>query len=315
MAEAQPACQHDGVVLWSRLRSDGLRSRRCRCQTCGVRYTMQIRETDPPPRPLRVRGGPRTSYTIEPATLGIKCRHRKGKKKPYGVCRNLCGKCYGKYVALVNPQLVAEKNRRHMESYYRNQEARRQAIRARYQRRPEWKRRDSRARAYGLTIYQYNQIAKEQEYGCAICGTVPKLRLNVDHCHQTKRVRGLLCWRCNRGLEHFRDDPRLFRVAAVYLESEFDGRQVVPERGVLGHLARKAKKAGGVLHVDGPTTPLVVMTPEAFRARHGPLPGDPGWLEVWSEMSGPLPPGCEGGGGLAEGADGLPTEVSEEAYP
>jgi hypothetical protein len=41
----------------------------------------------------------------------------------------------------------------------------------------------------------------EQGGVCAICGNPPKKRpLHIDHNHRTGRVRGLLCYRCNRAL-------------------------------------------------------------------------------------------------------------------
>lgn len=54
-------------------------------------------------------------------------------------------------------------------------------------------------RTYGITIEDYNRILKEQSGKCAVCGKPPKtMRLAVDHCHKTGKIRGLLCSYCNR---------------------------------------------------------------------------------------------------------------------
>ena len=54
-------------------------------------------------------------------------------------------------------------------------------------------------RKYGITAKEYEALFKRQGGVCAICGRPPKTRrLHVDHCHRTKVVRGLLCFRCNR---------------------------------------------------------------------------------------------------------------------
>ena len=51
---------------------------------------------------------------------------------------------------------------------------------------------------------------------CIICGIETKPV--VDHDHQTGKVRGGLCSNCNLGLGHFKDNPELLRLAALYLE-------------------------------------------------------------------------------------------------
>lgn len=60
---------------------------------------------------------------------------------------------------------------------------------------------------------------------CAICGKGETdtfkgktKRLSVDHDHATGDIRSLLCARCNRGIGMFLDEPRLLRLAAIYLE-------------------------------------------------------------------------------------------------
>ena len=50
---------------------------------------------------------------------------------------------------------------------------------------------------YGVDYQQYSLIWKSQDGKCAICHQVSSERLQVDHCHRTNRVRGLLCRTCN----------------------------------------------------------------------------------------------------------------------
>lgn len=77
-------------------------------------------------------------------------------------------------------------------------------------------------RQYGITPDQFNDMLKKQGGVCAICRQpCPRNpRLSVDHCHQTGRVRGLLCSHCNVGLGHFRHDHNRLRSAITYLTSD-----------------------------------------------------------------------------------------------
>lgn len=75
-------------------------------------------------------------------------------------------------------------------------------------------------RSYGITEEDYNRMFEEQKGCCAICNTHQskiKMRLCVDHCHKTTKVRKLLCPNCNRGLGMFQDNPKLLKKAAEYL--------------------------------------------------------------------------------------------------
>lgn len=60
---------------------------------------------------------------------------------------------------------------------------------------------------------------------CAICGGdgfvmkgCHKMKLVVDHCHETGVVRGLLCHNCNRGLGLFKDSETSLVEAIKYLK-------------------------------------------------------------------------------------------------
>ena len=73
-------------------------------------------------------------------------------------------------------------------------------------------------RTYGIDEVQYDELLDQQGGGCAICGSRPNgKRLAVDHCHDTGRVRGLLCSNCNLGLGNFQDSKGLLRKAYHYL--------------------------------------------------------------------------------------------------
>lgn len=76
-------------------------------------------------------------------------------------------------------------------------------------------------RKYGITLEQYEAMLKDQENACLICGRKnndDNRRLYVDHCHKTKKVRGLLCYRCNTGIGLFNDDSNLVAKAVYYLD-------------------------------------------------------------------------------------------------
>lgn len=80
--------------------------------------------------------------------------------------------------------------------------------------------RDRLHRKYRLTVEVFDAMVAAQNGVCAICSQpcATHSRLSVDHDHSTGLVRALLCRRCNSGLGHFGDNPRLLRLAADYLD-------------------------------------------------------------------------------------------------
>lgn len=77
-------------------------------------------------------------------------------------------------------------------------------------------------RNYGLPIEEYNRMLAEQNCQCKICGkqhdpTKKRGRLYVDHCHNSNKVRGLLCSRCNSMIAH--ESIFILEKAITYLKS------------------------------------------------------------------------------------------------
>jgi len=78
-------------------------------------------------------------------------------------------------------------------------------------------------RSYGITRTNYDYLLEVQNGVCAICGLkdgdkTRYQRLSVDHCHDTGRIRGLLCNNCNRCLGLAKDDAKLLGKMKQYLE-------------------------------------------------------------------------------------------------
>lgn len=71
---------------------------------------------------------------------------------------------------------------------------------------------------YGITLEQKQALFEKQGASCAICkSNSPVIRWHLDHCHRTKRVRGILCNNCNLMIGHAKDNPQTLIEAANYL--------------------------------------------------------------------------------------------------
>jgi len=77
---------------------------------------------------------------------------------------------------------------------------------------------------YGISLDKYNELFKNQNGLCAICGGIErvwcwgKLRpLAVDHNHETGEIRGLLCCNCNRALGLLGDNTKTIKNMLDYL--------------------------------------------------------------------------------------------------
>ena len=78
---------------------------------------------------------------------------------------------------------------------------------------------------YALTPTEYEELAKQQNFRCAICDIDvtdnirggKQVALSVDHKHSSGKIRALLCFNCNTGLGKFKDNPEVLEKAAEYL--------------------------------------------------------------------------------------------------
>ena len=55
---------------------------------------------------------------------------------------------------------------------------------------------------------------------CMICGSTETIC--IDHCHETGKVRGLLCRKCNTGIGMLGDTLVQLRLAVKYLENSLE---------------------------------------------------------------------------------------------
>jgi hypothetical protein len=72
---------------------------------------------------------------------------------------------------------------------------------------------------YGIDVDDYKRMLEEQGGGCYLCGKQPEgnRALDIDHDHETGKVRGLLCSNHNRGIGLLNDDITILAKAIQYL--------------------------------------------------------------------------------------------------
>jgi len=88
-----------------------------------------------------------------------------------------------------------------------------------------------RLKKFGLTLQDYDRLVTEQDGKCAVCKQPPPRHqcrkydylpdlLSIDHDHQTNRVRGLLCRRCNLALGNISESPETAAGLLEYIHSK-----------------------------------------------------------------------------------------------
>ena len=71
-------------------------------------------------------------------------------------------------------------------------------------------------------------MLSDQNHCCAICGAHQSTfnkSLNVDHCHTTNKVRGLVCTNCNRAIGLIKDSRSIAQSIVNYLSRYEDNNE------------------------------------------------------------------------------------------
>lgn len=81
-------------------------------------------------------------------------------------------------------------------------------------------RRKDRAAVYRISLAEYDRL--KAHTNCFLCSAyLPTTSdRHIDHCHETGRVRGVLCFTCNKGLGMLGDNESGLLRALAYVRSE-----------------------------------------------------------------------------------------------
>ena len=149
----------------------------------------------------------------------IDCRVEFAYTHAGGPTRQRCDTCRDKRKRVTDAAKVARwraADPERQRKYDREYQARRRLEPEFRQRRNEFE----MVRKYGMTMDDFDAMLASQGGVCAICGGAHRgsgARFHVDHDHKTKKVRGLLCGKCNTAIGLLNDDPDRAERAAAYL--------------------------------------------------------------------------------------------------
>jgi hypothetical protein len=79
-----------------------------------------------------------------------------------------------------------------------------------------------RMKHYGISAEEVDALFLSQGSRCAICQSPEPTgtrNWHVDHCHKTKKIRGILCQNCNWCLGYAKEDPEVLERMAFYIRS------------------------------------------------------------------------------------------------
>lgn len=139
--------------------------------------------------------------------------------------KGLCRKCYEKDLKIRNPE-YAERQRENVRKWAHDNPDRKRRSDAAAQRRslPENRRARTLRNRFGITQDDYLSMLEKQNGKCAICGMAVEeynqKHFHIDHDHNTGKIRGLLCFRCNYCIGWMGENVDILERAIQYLKGE-----------------------------------------------------------------------------------------------
>jgi hypothetical protein len=164
-------------------------------------------------------------------TKNLECFSIKEKGRYRGECKQ-CYNEYKKQYYLKNKEKIKKANAKYA---LKNQEKSKYWKSVHYQRNKnkiihrasEWNKNNRKiinkrkqVAKYNISIIEFDQMLYKQNNKCAICQHEFKDTPCVDHNHNTGKVRGLLCRKCNLGIGFLKDNETMLHNAVKYLSAE-----------------------------------------------------------------------------------------------
>lgn len=73
---------------------------------------------------------------------------------------------------------------------------------------------------YGISLEEYEALLSAPEGTCPCCGRSGRQKMVMDHCHETGRIRGVICSACNSGIGLLGDSIEGLERALAYLRTQ-----------------------------------------------------------------------------------------------
>ena len=150
--------------------------------------------------------------TRKPRTAFYPDKHRKIGVAVY--CK-ICSREVSRISNSKHKKEIAKRSKKWRETH---PERIRQLSREWHRRNPSKRKQYNLKSRHGITLLDYKELCKQQNYKCLICGNESKLY--VDHNHLTHHVAGLLCNHCNCALGLFKENPKILKSAIKYLQTK-----------------------------------------------------------------------------------------------